>query len=384
MQPVYLDHNATTPMDPRVLAAMTDCFRDPLNAGSRTHSYGKAAKDAVECARKQVADLLGANTEEVVFTSGATESNNLAILGLADFGSRVGRRHILSTAIEHKAVLEPLAEMERRGFEVELIPVTGGGFVTTQEVQRRLRPDTLLVSVMHANNETGVLQPVESIAQTLAGSDTLLHVDAAQTFGKEVEELRRIRCDFLSISGHKIYGPQGVGALFVRRQVDGMRRLHSIFHGGGQERGLRPGTIPVPLVVGLGVASQIAASEYGQRRKHAAEIKKSLLAGLQRVDHIVNGDQSRCQSHVLNITFPGVDSEALMMALRGCMAISNGSACTSASYTPSHVLTAMGLDGDRAECSVRLSWGQETEVVPVDDLVSCVKQLRVSLAESIS
>ncbi|MFO1003462.1 MAG: aminotransferase class V-fold PLP-dependent enzyme [Planctomycetaceae bacterium] len=202
--PVYLDYNATTPMDPRVLEAMIPWFLTPSNAGSRTHSYGQAARDAVEKARKQVADIINAKPEEIFFTSGATESNNIAILGLTEYGVKTGRMHIISTEIEHKAVLEPLDEMRRRGFEVDLAPVTSGGYVEPDAIKERLRKDTLLVSVMHANNETGVLQPVEEISELLAGTPALFHTDAAQTFGKEVESLRRLKCDMLSISGHDL------------------------------------------------------------------------------------------------------------------------------------------------------------------------------------
>lgn len=231
-QPIYLDYNATTPLDPRVFAAMREWYEGPpANAGSRTHIYGQRARDAVEHARQQVADVLGAGSEEIFFTSGATESNNIAILGLTDYAEKTGRKHIISTAIEHKAVLEPLAEMRRRGFEVDLLPVTSGGFVEPETVQAHLRPDTLLVSVMHANNETGVVQPVHEIAELLDATETLFHTDAAQTFGKEVKELRALSCDFISISGHKIYGPQGVGALYVRRRGAARRPLDSLLFG---------------------------------------------------------------------------------------------------------------------------------------------------------
>ena len=252
--PVYLDYNATTPMDPRVLEAMIPWFLIPSNAGSRTHSYGQKAKDAVENARRQIADLLGAQPEEVFFTSGATESNNLAILGLAEYGERTGRRHIISTAIEHKSVLEPLDRMRQLGFEVDLAPVTSGGYVEPETIQRLLRPDTLLVSVMHANNETGILQPIHEISELLHGRETLFHTDAAQTFGKEVNELRSLKADMVSVSGHKIYGPQGIGAMLVRRRGAQKRPVQPLVFGGGQERGLRPGTVPVALSVGLGEA----------------------------------------------------------------------------------------------------------------------------------
>ena len=377
--PVYLDYNATTPLDPRVFEVMQEWYAGPpSNSGSRTHVFGQRARDAVEAARKQVAKVLGAGSEEVFFTSGATESNNIAILGLASFAEQTGRKHILSTAIEHKAVLEPLDQLRQRGFDVELLPVSEGGFVEPETVKDHLRPDTLLVSVMHANNETGVLQPLTEIAELLDGTDTFFHTDAAQTFGKEVEELRNLPCDFISISSHKIYGPQGVGALYVRRRGAARRPLDSLLFGGGQERGLRPGTIPVPLVVGLGTAAELAASEYKSRAAAAGRVKEQLLSGLQAVDHHINGDLSRSQPHVLNVSFPGVDSEALMMALRDDIAISNGSACTSDSYDPSHVLLSMGLDEDRISESVRISWGPGVDTIPCDAIVSAINAMCIN------
>jgi cysteine desulfurase len=336
--PVYLDYNATTPMDPRVLAAMTPWFLTPSNAGSRTHVYGQKAKEAVENARKAIAGLLNAPPEEVFFTSGATESNNLAILGLVDHAEKSGRRHILSTAIEHKAVLEPLDRMRQLGFEVDLAPVTRGGYVEPGEIRRRLRPDTLLVSVMHANNETGVLQPVAEIGELLCGTETLFHTDAAQTFGKEVPALKALNADLVSISGHKIYGPQGIGALLVRRRGTQKRPVQPLLYGGGQERGVRPGTVPVALAVGLGEAARLAALEWESRRNAALALREQFLRDLQAVEHQVNGDPHRSLPHVVNVSFTGLDSEALMMAMRDMIAISNGSACTSASYKPSHVL----------------------------------------------
>jgi cysteine desulfurase len=354
--PVYLDYNATTPMDPRVLAAITPWFLTPSNAGSRTHVYGQKAKEAVENARKTVAGLLNAAPEDVFFTSGATESNNLAILGLVDHAEKTGRRHILSTAIEHKAVLEPLDRMRQLGFDVELAPVTPGGYVEPDEIRRRLRPDTLLVSVMHANNETGVLQPVAEIGELLCGTETLFHTDAAQTFGKEVPALRALKADLVSISGHKIYGPQGIGALLVRRRGTQKRPVQPLLYGGGQERGVRPGTVPVALAVGLGEAARLAASEWESRRTAALAIREQFMAGLHAVPHQINGDPARSQPHVLNISFPGIDSEALMMALRERLAVSNGSACTTAHYRPSHVLEAMGFGWQRISSGIRLSW----------------------------
>jgi cysteine desulfurase len=371
--PIYLDYNATTPLDRRVFEAMRRYFLDEIgNAGSRTHVYGQRAKEAVETARRQVAALLDASPEELLFTSGATESNNTVLLGLLHHAETVGRKHILSTAIEHKSVLEPLDRLHEMGFAVELLPVTTGGYVEPDAVCARLRPDTLLVSVMHANNETGVLQPVQEIAALLAGTNTYFHVDAAQTYGKEVEALRALPCDFLSISGHKIYGPTGVGGLLARRRGTVRRPLRPLFFGGGQEMGLRPGTLPVPLVVGLGTAAALAEREYLQRRQAAAKVKEQLLRALAAVDHRINGDPTRTQAHVVNVSFPGVDSEALMIAVREAVAISNGAACTSTSYAPSHVLKAMGMDEDLIASAVRVSWGPGVTEIPMSAILAVI------------
>jgi cysteine desulfurase len=376
-RPLYLDYNATTPLDPRVFEAMRPYFLEDFgNAGSRTHVYGQRAKAAADHARAQVADLLGVRPDEIIFTSGATESNNLVLLGLMKRGLATGRLHVLATAVEHKSVLEPLDRLREAGFDVELLPVTPGGYVEPETVRRRLRPDTLLVSVMHANNETGVLQPVAEVAELLADTAVYFHVDAAQTFGKEVEELRRLRCDFLSLSGHKVYGPKGVGALFARREGGKRRPLTPLFYGGGQEMGWRPGTLPVPLVVGAGAAAELAGREYRQRRAAAARVKEQFLKDLAGVAYRINGDPARTQTHVVNLSFPGVDSEALMLALRDEVAVSNGSACTSASYAPSHVLAAMGLGADDVGSALRISWGPGHTAIPTCAILAAVRNLR--------
>lgn len=374
MEPAYLDYNATTPVDERVIEAMLPWFRTPSNAGSRTHSFGQSAKNAIDRAREQIAVVVGGAPEDIVFTSGATESNNLALLGLERYGKRSGRTHIISTSIEHKAVLEPLDRLSEEGFEIELVPVTSGGYVDPDEITKRLRPETLLVSVMHANNETGVLQPIEEIAQSLATTPVLFHTDAAQTFGK-VRSLKDIPFDFASISGHKIYGPQGIGALCVRRKKIDRREIRSLTSGGGQERGLRPGTVPVALTVGLGMAAELALRECDARNEAAAAVKVEFLREFGGIEFNVNGDQDRTLPHVLNVCFPDIDSEALMMALRDIAAISNGSACTSNHYSPSHVLAAMGFDEERISSSVRLSWGFGMLQSSVERLVSGLQRL---------
>jgi cysteine desulfurase len=374
--PIYLDYNATTPLDPRVFEAMKEWYLGPpANSGSRTHVYGQRAKDAVELARVQVAEVVNAKPEEVIFTSGATESNNLAILGLASHGEATGKKHIISTTIEHKAVLEPLQYLAKKGFEIELAPVCNGGYVDPEDVIRRVREDTLLVSVMHSNNETGIIQPVKEIGDVLKYKSVLFHIDAAQTFGKE-NGLASIDFDLLSISSHKIYGPQGIGALFAKRRGNTRIPIACLVHGGGQERGLRPGTVPVALAVGFGEASRLAKLEWHSRAETWKAMRSVLINELSKVEYSINGDVTRCQANVANVRFPGLDSEALMLALRNDIAISNGSACTSASYQPSHVLMAMGLSVDEAECSVRLSWGQGVEAIPIQLLLERVHSFR--------
>lgn len=362
--PLYLDYNASTPVDPRVLEVMIDVYSNHYgNASSRTHQFGQEANRLVNHARRSIAQVLDANPSDVLFTSGATESDNLAILGLAQWGRENGKMHIISTPIEHKAVLEPLRYLASQGFEIELVPVGPSGRVDADEVVRRVRSNTLLVSVMHVNNETGIIQPVDEIGAALADRDTFFHIDAAQSFGKMIEEMQNIKYDLLSISGHKIYGPQGIGALITKRKNYHKPPLEPIMRGGGHEGGLRPGTLPVALIAGLGKAAELAAKEYRERDTHNRKIRYSILEQLQGVEHILIGDQNYVISHTLSIAFPGKDSEALMLQLKDQVAISNGSACTSHSYKPSHVLLAMSLERHIIESTVRISWGQSLDEI---------------------
>lgn len=375
--PVYLDCNATTPLDPEVREVLFRYLDEEYgNAGSRTHDYGTRAKVAVQKARDQVAAIVGAKREEVIFTSGATESNNLAILGLREYGENTGRRHIISTAIEHKAVLEPLEQLAASGFEVTLLRPGADGIVTAQAVRTALRPDTLLVSMMHANNETGVIQPLDEIAATLQGHEAFLHVDAAQTFGKVLPALSNPRVELISVSAHKIYGPKGVGALIARRRGYDKIPLSPLTFGGGQERGLRPGTQPVGLIAALGAAAERARKEHANREKRCRAIKDVALRELVAAGGEPVGDQERTLPSTLNIRFPGLDSEALMVALKDVVAISNGSACTSSSYTPSHVLKAMGMDDVTANQCVRLSWCHLTPEVDWETVAARISELR--------
>ncbi len=375
--PAYLDCNATTPVEPEVVDAVVRFTRDEYgNAGSRTHEFGTLAKQAVQKARDQVRDVVGAEREEVIFTSGATESDNLAILGLASEGRKQSKRHIITTAIEHKAVLEPIEYLATNGFDVTILPVDPGGRVSADGVVSSLRDDTMLVSVMHVNNETGVIQPIEDIASQLEGREAYFHVDAAQSFGKEIDVLRNKRIDLISVSGHKIYGPKGVGALIIRRRGYKSPPLQPLMFGGGQERGLRPGTMPVPLAVGLGLAAELALKNHKQRAKRCEQIRSAALEALAPLDPKIHGNPVFLAPHVLNLSLPGIDAEAAMVALKGIAAVSNGSACTSHIYTPSHVLRAMGLNEDQIDTALRISWCHLTPDIDWDEICDALMAIR--------
>ena len=355
--PIYLDCNATTPVDPAVYAAMKPYLESEFgNAGSRTHEYGSRAARAVQSAREAVASVVGAEARDVVFTSGATESNNLALLGLAQHAEKIGKRHVITTAIEHKAVLEPFEELQARGFDVSIIRSDRSGAISAEAVAGELRDDTLLVSVMHVNNETGVIQPLNDIAQLLNDHGAYLHTDAAQGFGKEFETLKNPRIDLISISGHKIYGTKGIGALILKRRSGQRPPLRPLTWGGGQERGLRPGTLPVPLIVGLGAAAKEALVNREQRRQRCREIREAIIRNLQPVGLEFFGDPELTLPHVLNLAFDDIDSEAIILALKDIVAISNGSACTSTTIEPSHVILAMGYTEAEAHAATRWSW----------------------------
>jgi cysteine desulfurase len=372
--PIYVDCAATTPLDPRVRDAMLSYFDEDFgNPGSRTHAWGQRARAAVERARDQVAAVVGARRGDVVFTSGATESNNLAILGSAGLqaGPTGARRHIVSTAVEHHAVLEPLAELERRGFEVTWVRPDREGVVDAQAVLAALRPDTLLVTVMHVNNETGTVQPIGAIADGLRHADCLFHVDAAQSFARELTELRHPRIDLVSASGHKIQGPKGIGALVARRSSPA-QPLRPLMFGGGQERGLRPGTLPVPLVAGFGLAAELAVSEHEERAARCRAFREALLEGLAPLHPVINGDTARAVPYILNLSLPGVEAEVAIDAWADLVAISNGAACTSQSYTCSHVLGAMGLPKWRMDGALRFSWCASTPQPDWGAMVSAV------------
>jgi cysteine desulfurase len=354
---VYMDCAATTPVLPQVRDEVLHYIDDDFgNAGSRTHEYGTRARAAVERARDRVAEVIGASRSDIVFTSGATESNNLAILGLA----HSLKKHVISTAIEHHAVLEPLAELERRGFEVERIMPGTDGAIDTSAVRKAIRPDTLLVSIMHVNNETGIIQPIEEIAAILSGKDVLFHVDAAQSYGREMAALRNPRIDLMSISGHKIHAPKGIGALVVRRRGGVRPPLEPLMFGGGQERGLRPGTLPVSLIAGFGKASELALAECDTRARQCRQFRAQLLEGLAPLQPVINGNPDRSIPHIVNLSIPGIDAETAIEAWQDLVAISHGAACTSQTYTCSHVLRAMDLPTWRQDGALRFSWSHFT------------------------
>ncbi len=362
---IYLDYNASAPIDPRVLSVMVDVYQNHQgNADSRTHAFGDDVRAITEKARKQVAGLLGVESAGIIFTSGATESNNIAILGLREYGERHSRKHIITSTIEHKAVLGAVRHLEEVGFDVEYINPEENGRIDANKIIAAVRSDTLLVSVMHVNNETGIVQPVDEIGNELAERDIFFHIDATQSGGKLKDELQHLNYDLLSISAHKMHGPQGIGALVMKRKKYKFPPVAPIMYGGGQERGIRPGTLPTALICGFGEACQIAEDEAQAELEHCRLIKTSLIGLLKEagVNYVINGEEKYCIPNTINLSFSGVSSEALMLATKQYCGVSNGSACSSSSYTHSHVLSAMKLSNDRIESAIRISWGRETDI----------------------
>ena len=380
---IYLDYNASSPIDGRVVDRMIDIYRNTIgNADSRTHSFGDRARTVVEDSRKQVAHLLGAPSEDVFFTSGATESNNISIQGLIEYAEKTGRKHLVTTSIEHKAVLETMKYTEKNGFDIDYVSPDRSGRISSDGVLSRVREDTLLVSVMHVNNETGIIQPVEEIGEKLDKMDVLFHVDATQSCGKLVEEVRGLKYDMLSCSSHKLYGPQGVGALVLKRKNYTLPPVKPIMFGGQQEHGISPGTVPVALVAGFGMACELAEDEFLADEKKSREIRKLILDLLSRsdVDYSINGSEEYCIASTLNIQINGVSSEALMLSSKEYCSVSNGSACTSKSYSPSYVLSAMGMTEKEIDSSIRLSWGRHSDI----DLINQDFPKWISMAENLA
>ena len=362
---IYLDAQATTPLDPRVLDAMMPYMTSMYgNPHSRTHGYGWESAEVVEDSREKVASLIGAQAKEIIFTSGATESNNMAIKGVAHF-YKPRKNHVITTVTEHKCVLDSCRSISREGCEVTYLPVKEDGLVDVNKLEAAIRPETSLVSVMHVNNEIGVIQPIEEIGQLCRSKGVFLHVDAAQAAGKIPVDVNALKVDLMSISAHKLYGPKGIGALYVRRRP--RVRLSPIFSGGGQERGMRSGTLPHPLVAGFGEACAVAQREMTRDRAHIERLSKRLRDGLTaRVpDIVLNGHAEHRYPGNMNYSFSYVEGESLVMALKD-IAISSGSACTSASLEPSYVLRALGVEEDMAHTSIRFGIGRFTTEEEVD------------------
>jgi cysteine desulfurase len=370
-KPIYLDYAATTPVDPRVVQQMVPFLYEQFgNPASRSHAYGWAAEEAVEIAREQVAALVGADPREIVWTSGATESNNLAIKGAAKFHQGKGK-HLVTLKTEHKAVLDTMRELEREGFEVTYLDVKGNGLVDLDVLAAALRPDTTLVSVMYVNNEIGVIQDIPAIGALCRARGILLHVDAAQATGKVGIDLGHLPVDLMSLSAHKTYGPKGIGALVVRRKP--RVRIEAQMHGGGHERGMRSGTLPTHQIVGMGEAYRLAREGMAAENQRIRALRDRLLAGLRAIPELrINGDLQRRVPHNLNVSFQYVEGESLLMGMKG-IAVSSGSACTSASLEPSYVLRALGLAHEIAHSSIRFSVGRFTTEAEIDRAVVQVK-----------
>jgi cysteine desulfurase len=381
VRPVYLDHAATTPVDPRVAAAMAKCLTaegEFGNPASASHSYGDAARALVETARAQVAATVGAAPQEIVWTSGATEANNLAIFGVARYYGERGR-HIVTARTEHKAVLDPCRELERQGWRVTYLAPDSGGVIHPEQVAAALQPDTVLVSIMQVNNEIGVIQDIAAIGAVCARhGGARLHVDAAQSVGKIAVDFAALRADLMSLSAHKVYGPKGVGALVVSRQAgaQGARvQLAALQFGGGQERGLRAGTVATHQVVGMGLAFDLARTAPPAEAERIALLRERLWQGLASLGGTFrNGAAVHSVPHVLNVSFEGVEGESLLTAVRGRLAVSTGSACTSALQEPSYVLRALGRDDVLSESSLRFGLGRSTSTGDIDQAVAVVAQ----------
>lgn len=371
--PVYLDYQATTPVDPRVLEKMLPYFTEKFgNPHSRSHAYGWVAEEACDVAREQVADLIGATSKEVIFTSGATESNNIAIKGVAGF-YKDKKNHIITAQTEHKCVLDSCRHLEQQGFKITYLPVQKNGLVDLEVLKNAITDETALVSIMAVNNEIGVIQPLAEIGKICRERGVFFHTDAAQAFGKIPLDVEAMNIDLMSISGHKIYAPKGIGALYVRRRP--RVRLEALISGGGQERGFRSGTLPVPMVVGLGEAAVIAKAEMGKDaekvRSYFERFMSELGEGMQ--DVFLNGDREHRYHGNINLSFAYVEGESMMMAIKD-LAVSSGSACTSASLEPSYVLRALGVGEELAHTSIRFGFGRFTTDEEIDFAIDLVKK----------
>lgn len=372
--PIYLDYASTCPVDERVAAKMMECLTNTGvfgNPSSRSHKFGWQAEEAVETARNHIADLINADIREIIFTSGATESNNLAIKGAAKFYNKKGK-HIITVKTEHKAVIDTCRILEREGFEVTYLTPNNKGVITADILKAAIREDTVLVSIMHINNEIGVIQNIEEISQICEKNNLVFHVDAAQSAGKIAIDVKTTKIDLLSISAHKMYGPKGIGALYIRRRP--RIKLEAQIHGGGQERGIRAGTLPTHQIVGFGEAARIAKAEMQADEKRIKDLQNRLIDGIKDIEETYrNGCEIQNFCGITNISFAFVEGESLMMALKD-LAVSSGSACTSASLEPSYVLRALGLNDELAHSSIRFSIGKYTTALDIDYAIKIINQ----------
>jgi cysteine desulfurase len=377
--PIYMDYSATTPIDPRVADKMIPYLREQFgNPASRSHMYGWAAEKAVEDAREQVAALVGADPREIIWTSGATESNNLALKGAAHFYKTKGK-HIITVKTEHKAVLDTVRELEREGFEATYLQPQDNGLITVEQLAEAIRPDTILVSVMLVNNEIGVIQPIAEIGELCRSKGIIFHSDAAQATGKVKIDLENTKVDLMSFSAHKTYGPKGIGALYVRRKP--RVRIEAQMHGGGHERGLRSGTLATHQIVGMGEAFRIAREEMDEELSRIKGLRDRLAKGLMEMEEVyINGDMAHRVPHNLNVSFNYVEGESLIMAIKD-LAVSSGSACTSASLEPSYVLRALGRSDELAHSSIRFTIGRFTTEEEVDFTIKLIKDKVAKLRE---
>ncbi|CAN7518032.1 IscS subfamily cysteine desulfurase [Variovorax sp. LjRoot84] len=377
--PIYLDYGATTPVDPRVVDAMIPWLREHFgNPASRSHAWGWEAEEVVEKARADVADLIGADPREIVWTSGATESNNLALKGAAQFYKGKGK-HLITVKTEHKAVLDTMRELERQGFEVSYLDVQENGLLDLEAFKAAIRPDTVLASVMFVNNEIGVIQDVVTLGNICREKGVIFHVDAAQATGKVEIDVKNLPIDLMSLASHKTYGPKGIGALYVRRKP--RVRLEAQMHGGGHERGMRSGTLPTHQIVGMGEAFRLAKLEMKEDIVKARALQQRLLNGLKDVEQVfINGDLEHRVPHNLNMSFNYVEGESLIMGIKG-LAVSSGSACTSASLEPSYVLRALGRSDELAHSSLRMTIGRFTTAEEIDYAISTIKHNVAKLRE---
>lgn len=361
---LYLDYNASAPLRKEVLDVMVDAYTHVIgNADSRTHSFGTTAQKFVQEKRQQIASVLNVDPTDLIFTSGSTESNNMAILGIAKWAKENGKTHIITTSMEHKAILEPLRHLEQQGFTVDYVNPGSDGRVAVEDIVSRIQDKTALVSVMYVNSETGIIQPVQELGKILESKGVYFHIDATQALGKLNNEIRHTKYDMMSMTAHKIGGPQGIGAFILKRGKDFKRPpIEPLMYGGPQERGYRPGTTPVALIAGFAEAVRLSEKEHDTMMAKCAAIKENLLQAIQGMDYQINGDPKYCLPTTINISFTGLDAEAAFLCLGDDFAFSNGSACNSAGHKLSYVLEAMGLDQKRRSEAIRLSWDGSVDV----------------------